>query len=265
MEQNKNNNELVVVNPTYLIETTSNNTFIERANAFKGFKEFIKNDFVDGVDFGQIPGVNMPSLFQAGGEKVQMYLGLTPIYKLLNSKFLESKKGYDNVWNDEAKKYELQEFIRDYYSWEWACELWHGNVKVAEGVGMANTEEDKYISQYKGKKTPSSLANTVMKIAKKRAFMDAIKSVAGISDMFTVDLEDNKTIKSLKLDKTTKTGKATKDNIKTIFATAGAMNVTTEELQEILREFGYENTKEIKGSDTNAICEKIKQFGASKK
>lgn len=263
MEQN--NNEVVVVNPTYLIETTSDNTFIERAKAFKNFKEFIKNDFVDGVDFGQIPNVNMPSLFQAGGEKVQMYLGLTPFYKLLNSKNIENKKITDNVWSDKDHKYQTVENHRDYYSWEWACELWHGNTKVAEGVGMANTEEDKYVNQYKGKKTPHSLANTVMKIAKKRAFMDAIKSVAGISDMFTVDLEDNETIKSLKVDKTTKTGKATKDNLKTIFATAGAMNVTTEELQEILKEFGYETTKEIKGSDTNAICEKIKQFSANKK
>lgn len=258
-------NEITIVNSTSLIEQTTSNALIEKSKAFNEFKEFIKNDLKDGVDFGKIPSVEKPCLFKAGGEKIQLYLGLTPQYKLLHREFVPNQVRKDKVWNDVTKKYQEVETVRNYYCWEWSCELWHGSVKVAEGVGMGNTEEDKYVSQYKGAKTPDSLANTVMKISKKRAFMDAIIGVSGVSDIFTQDLEDSEMVNKLKVDKTTKVNKLTKDNIKTIYATLGALELVKSDLDKILNEMGYLKIQDCKADDCNAIIQKIKDLASSRK
>lgn len=258
-------NEITIVNSTSLIEQTTSNALIEKSKAFNEFKEFLKNDLKDGVDFGKIPGVEKPCLFKAGGEKIQLYLGLTPQYKLLHREFVPNQVRKDKVWNDVTKKYQEVETVRNYYCWEWSCELWHGSVKVAEGVGMGNTEEDKYVSQYKGAKTPDSLANTVMKISKKRAFMDAIIGVSGVSDIFTQDLEDSEMVNKLKVDKTTKVNKLTKDNIKTIYATLGALELVKSDLDKILNEMGYLKIQDCKADDCNAIIQKIKDLASSRK
>lgn len=258
-------NEIAIVNSTSLIEQTTSNALIEKSKAFNEFKEFLKNDLKDGVDFGKIPNVEKPCLFKAGGEKIQLYLGLTPQYKLLHREFVPNQVRKDKVWNDVTKKYQEVETVRNYYCWEWSCELWHGSVKVAEGVGMGNTEEDKYVSQYKGAKTPDSLANTVMKISKKRAFMDAIIGVSGVSDIFTQDLEDSEMVNKLKVDKTTKVNKLTKDNIKTIYATLGALELVKSDLDKILNEMGYLKIQDCKADDCNAIIQKIKDLASSRK
>lgn len=258
-------NEITIVNSTSLIEQTTSNALIEKSKAFNEFKEFLKNDLKDGVDFGKIPSVEKPCLFKAGGEKIQLYLGLTPQYKLLHREFVPNQVRKDKVWNDVTKKYQEVETVRNYYCWEWSCELWHGSVKVAEGVGMGNTEEDKYVSQYKGAKTPDSLANTVMKISKKRAFMDAIIGVSGVSDIFTQDLEDSEMVNKLKVDKTTKVNKLTKDNIKTIYATLGALELVKSDLDKILNEMGYLKIQDCKADDCNAIIQKIKDLAISRK
>lgn len=229
------------------------------------FKNFIKNELVDGIDFGIIPTVDKPCLFKSGGEKVQIYLGLSPRYILLNREFISGLKTKNSDWDENARKYIYTDVIRNYYAWEWACELWYGDVKVAEGVGMANTEEDKFVSQYKKGKTPDGFANTVMKIAKKRAFIDAIIAVSGISDMFTQDLEDDVTIQKLKTDKSTKISKLTKENIKEIYAVVGALNLRSADLENVLKGMGYERIQDCKAGSANTIISELKKLAKSRK
>lgn len=259
-------NSIEQVNSTTLIVETTTATLSDVSTAFADFKDFIKNELKDGIDFGQIPNVKIPCLFKAGGEKIQMLLGLTPQYKLLSRAFIPNQSSRRKSFNATTKKYDEIEIIRNYYSWEWACELWKGGVKIAEGVGMANTEEEKYVTQYERHgKSPDGLANTVMKIAKKRAFMDAIIAVSGISDMFTQDLEDNETIKSLKTDKSTKVGKLTRANRKDIFARLGAYEINKAELSEILAELGYASIDDCKAQDCNTILQAINNYAARRK
>ena len=104
-----------------------------------------------------------------------------------------------------------------------------------------------------------------MKIAKKRAFMDAILGVAGISDMFTADLEDNTTINGLKWNKTETGTKIKKENIKTIYATAGVLNITTKDIDGILLELGYTSIKEADNDKANIIIEEIKKLAKARK
>lgn len=258
-------NELQIYNSTSLINATTTEMLNERATQFNELKDFLKVQLKDGVDFGVIPGTNKPTLFKAGGEKIQMLLGITPIYKLLNRTF-EKQIDVESVeWNEATKKRETVITHRNFYSWEFSCELYYGDHKIAEGVGCANTEEDKYVSQYKGKKTSDSVANTVMKIAKKRAFMDAVLGVAGISDMYTADLEDNETINKLKWNKTEPGKKIKKENIKTIYATAGVLNITTKDIDGILLELGYNSIKEADNDKANIIIEEIKKLAKARK
>lgn len=257
-------NQVVVVNSSSLIEQATSNLLIEKSKAFNEFKEFLKNDLKDGIDFGNIPKVDKPSLFKAGGEKIQMYLGLTPQYKLLHREFIPNQKKEDKVWNETTKKYQMVETVRNYYSWEWSCELWYGDKKVAEGVGTGNSEERKWVSQYQRGENPDSLANTIMKMSKKRAFMDAIIGVSGVSDIFTQDLEDDENIKKLKVDKTTKVNKLTKANIKTIYATLGALELVKSDLDKILNEMGYLKIQDCKAEDCNTIIQKLKDLANSR-
>ena len=254
-----------VVNSTSLITSLPLEMITNRADALKAFKEFIKNDFVDGVDFGQIPNTDKPTLLKAGFEKIQFYLGLSPQYRLLNREFIANQPIKYRRWNEATNSYETAETIRNYYSWEWACDLYNGDTKVAEGVGCANTEERKYMSQYEKAETPDSLANTVMKIAKKRALGDAILNVGGISDMFTVDLEDNAGIKKLKVDKTAGVNKIGKEQIKTIYATLGARNLIDTDLKQILNEFGYLKVQDIKPNEVNKVLNAINEIAKKRK
>lgn len=264
-EKENETNGVVIYNSTQLITQLQNNQVVGRSEALKSFKDFIKNDFVDGVDFGQIPGTDKPTLLKPGYEKIQFYLGLTPMFKLINRTYLPNQEKIDKVYNQQTKKYDTVKTVRNYYAWEWACELYHDGIKVAEGVGCANTEERKYVSQYAKSETPDSLANTVMKIAKKRAQADAILNVGGISDMYTVDLEDNEGINKLKVNKENKTTKISKDQIKTIYATMGALQVTDNDIADLLKSLKITKIAEAKPSDTNKIIEEIKKIAKERK
>lgn len=264
-EKENETNGVVIYNSTQLITQLQNNQVVGRSEALKSFKDFIKNDFVDGVDFGQIPNTDKPTLLKPGYEKIQFYLGLTPMFKLINRTYLPNQEKIDKVYNQQTKKYDTVKTVRNYYAWEWACELYHDGIKVAEGVGCANTEERKYVSQYAKSETPDSLANTVMKIAKKRAQADAILNVGGISDMYTVDLEDNEGINKLKVNKENKTTKISKDQIKTIYATMGALQVTDNDIADLLKSMKITKIAEAKPSDTNRIIEEIKKIAKERK
>ena len=98
-------NELQIYNSTNLINATTTDMLNERATQFTELKEFLKIQLKDGIDFGEIPNTNKPSLFKAGGEKIQMLLGITPIYKLLNRNF--EKIDIESIeWSEETKKRE---------------------------------------------------------------------------------------------------------------------------------------------------------------
>jgi hypothetical protein len=255
----------IIINSTNLINGTENKTMVERAERLKEFKDFIKQDMVDGVDFGVIPNTDKPCLLKSGMEKVLFYLGLTPVFTLTNRVFTANQHIQYKEYNTETKTYDVVETIRNYYSWEWKCELFAGDSKVSEGVGMGNTEEKKYVNQYKKSETPDGLANTVMKISKKRALGDAVLAVGGISDLFTVDLEDNETINKMKVDKTTKPNKLTKEQRKQIYATLGALDLISTDLEKILNKLGFTNINEVTASEGNKIVEAIKVEAKSRK
>ena len=102
-QENKQSMEIQVVNGTSIIQNLPETMMVERAGKVKKFKEFIKTDFVDGVDFGQIPGTDKPCLLKPGFEKIQLYLGLTPRYKLLNRDYVANQSKQYKKYNEKTK------------------------------------------------------------------------------------------------------------------------------------------------------------------
>lgn len=153
-------------------------------------------------DYGIIPGTNKPTLLKPGAEKILMMFGLTTEYQFLDR---------------------TENFEKGFFAYTLKCTISKGGQKITEGVGQANTMEGKYryrwvsekdIPEGMAKETlqfktyngqygdynkykienddPFTLANTVLKMAKKRAQVDAVLTVASLSEVFTQDIEDMK-------------------------------------------------------------------------
>ena len=167
-----------VVVPAY--EAVPIDTLIERVNLLK---ELMKRCMVEGQHHGTVPGTRKPSLWKPGAELVCTLFQWGPRYPK-NSMLIERDNGH--------------------FLFTLTCELFHiptGRV-VGEGVGAGSTmeyrfriqTEDRYSDHgqpVKAKYTPFDFYNTVLKMAKKRSFVDAVLTASGASEIFTADTEDN--------------------------------------------------------------------------
>lgn len=160
--------------------------------------EIQQNVMKKDIDYGIIPGCGKPSLFKPGAELLMVTFCLA-----------------DRVIIEEIP--EGKWIIRYRVTTELYTQS--GGVYMGCGVGEASTEEDKYkwrkaICQgeweeidpenrrekwFRGnpdykvhqvRTNPSDVANTVLKMAKKRSKIDAVLSVLGASRIYTQDIED---------------------------------------------------------------------------
>lgn len=150
-------------------------------NAISNFQSVVNQTLVKDKDYGVIPGTNRPTLLKPGAEKILMILGLQSQYSI--------KDKVEN-WDEGFFSYTVQ------------ATLLHDGQLVTEGLGSANTRETRYqLKSYdkaQHKKVwdgstyqdPYTLQNTVLKMAKKRAQVDAALTVGSLSDVFTQDVED---------------------------------------------------------------------------
>jgi len=119
-----------------------------------------------GTDYGTISNYSKPVLFKAGAEKICRYLQLTVTYSVDHR--------YED-WKDGLFHYEVRVRL-----------IKLGSTAIAaEGIGSSNTRESYYASL-----SPYSFANTVLKMAKKRALIDAVLNVSATSGIFTQDIEE---------------------------------------------------------------------------
>ncbi len=130
-------------------------------------KQFVREHMVEGEDYGVIPGASpKPTLFKPGAEKLNAIFGLAPVVEITNR--VED-------WDAGFAAYEIKVILINKRS---------GGVE-AEGIGNCNSRERRYKNQ-----DAANIANTLLKMAKKRALIDATLSATRASGMFTQDLED---------------------------------------------------------------------------
>lgn len=167
-------------------------------------QSFFRQVMKPGVDYGIIPGTERPTLLKPGAEKMAEFYGYSITVRDLRET-IDRDTGYYRAIVTVALVNKRTGAI------------------VAEGVGEANTMESRYrirwvpefklpsgidvsTLQYETRKRrdgkgqfkvyrvinddPWSLWNTVLKMSKKRAMIDAILSATRSSGLFTQDLED---------------------------------------------------------------------------
>lgn len=162
-------------------------------------QEVMKAVMKDGTHFGTIAGTDKPTLYKAGAEKIlsTFRIGVDPVVEDLST-------------HDEAH-YRVR--ARGFHQ--------GAGTDLGWGVGEASSNEEKYrwreaICQAEWDETPddrrrkkwkkggsdgpytvlqvrtnhADIANTVLKMAKKRAQIDLTLTVTAASDVFTQDIED---------------------------------------------------------------------------
>lgn len=157
---------------------------VEEAKTFNDeMNRFIESVLVAGTDYGLIPHCSKPTLLKSGAEKILNYLGL-----IVRTEIVNRVEDY----NVGFFSYECKVFLIDY----------NGVVK-GEGIGITNTREGRY-----AKSSGYAVQNTVLKMAKKRALVDAALNVGNLSARFTQDMED---LKDLNPEPDNKIGKNPED------------------------------------------------------
>lgn len=141
----------------------------ENKQRLQAMQKFIKDQMIEGTDYGTIPGIKKPTLFKSGAEKIANIYGFNHQFQPLQS---------------------IEDFDKGLFFYRYKCKIYHkgSGVPQAEGIGSCNNREKKYVEQ-----DPYTLLNTIDKMAQKRAYVAAVLSACRVSNAFTQDVEDTST------------------------------------------------------------------------
>ncbi len=168
--------EIAVVQPSFLRPVIEPGALIDY---HKEMVSFIHKGLEEGVDYGTIPGTQKPTLLKPGAERLCKAFNLTPKFEIVSREADHDRKV------NYSSKYKADQESVGVYAYVVKCLLTtRDGMEVAEGVGSCSTMEAKYISR------PRDMDNTVLKMAKKRALVDATLTALGLSNRFTQDAED---------------------------------------------------------------------------
>lgn len=141
-------------------------TFNEAKQRLIMLQTFVKEMMIPGVDYGIIPGCPKPSLLKSGAEKLCDIYGFSKLISVSNR---------------------VEDWQEGFFSYEVKATLINKRTGLveAEGVGCCNSKERKYKKQ-----DAFSISNTILKMAKKRAIVDAVLSATRSSGIFSQDIEE---------------------------------------------------------------------------
>lgn len=157
---------------------------IQRAKAqMQALETLMKELLVPGVDFDRVPGTDKPSLHQPGAQQLCIVFHLVP-----KSEIIVREVDWDR------QPVPLIHYVVK-------VSLFHreSGLLVAEGLGSCNSFENRYRWRWEGEgeerqrvDNPDipTLENTIVKMAEKRAYVNATLKATGASRLFTQDLED---------------------------------------------------------------------------
>ena len=187
------------------------------------------------VDFGVVPGTKQPSLYKSGAQKIANCFGLLQHFVV--------ESAIEKVDDSPIFFYRVR------------CDL----VKIAQdgteyvftsGHGSANTSERR-----NGRNSPFDSANATLKMAEKRSLVAAALSISGLSDMFTQDMENETFMDAANtLVKADPNDPISNNQIKRLYAIAANIGLNAQQAKAVLKENGYNSTKEIKQGDYDKVC-----------
>lgn len=224
-------------NSISIIENVEISTFSQTMGKINQFQELVKTQLSQQHDYGIIPGTSKPTLLKPGAEKILMLMGLTSEFDIMDS---------------------TRNFDKGFFQYQVKCRLYKNGVLITEGLGACNTMETKYIKQ-----NAFTLDNTVLKMAKKRALIDATLLIASLSQIFTQDIEDMDLNGAQSI-----TGQnVAHDSTATISAAQAkriyALSKGNADLcKDVCAKYGYESSKEVRKVDYEKICAEIESQAA---
>ena len=267
-------------------------------------QEAMQATFKKEVHYGVIPGCGKPSLYKAGAET------LIALFKLTFQ---------PTPLPVEQKEGEVRYLIRMDLSTR-------DGVLIGSGLGECSSCEEKYmwrkavsdkefentaehLKRIKYKPTyeinqvrvsPADMANTILKMAKKRALIDAVLTATAASDIFTQDIqdlpegymppaevvdteppaEDPGAVQKAKeqeelrngqgqpvdpVDHTERSGPVISEpQRKRLYAIAMQAGMKKEEFKEwLMFTFNYESSKDILKSDYESVCSEAEAYGGA--
>jgi hypothetical protein len=200
-------------------------TALDIRNQVNLIQEVMKEVMTEGQHYGKIPGCGeKPTLLKPGAEKLSMTFRLRPIMDndrdiaieklnnghinirvychIMSAQGLELATGIGSCSTMESKfryrggekKPTEQSVPKEYWNLKKAGNLSEAQDLIGgKGFGVAKVDGAWQICEIGEKMENPDIAdtyNTVLKIAKKRAYIDGILSATGASDIFTQDIED---------------------------------------------------------------------------
>ena len=223
-----------------IIESTDISQVQGTLSKITEFQKLVNEHLKKDTDYGVIPGTAKPTLLKPGAEKLLMLMGLTSEFDILDS---------------------TRDFEEGFFQYQVKCQLFKNGVLLTEGLGSANTKESKYRKQ-----NAYTIDNTILKMAKKRALVDAALIVGSLSQIFTQDMEDLKDLQGdtppSKQPANLQPQSAPQPTNGTISEAQGkrmyAISKGDADLcKEAIGMFGYENSKEVMKHDYDEICKYI--------
>ncbi len=258
-------------------------------------KQLQQDVMIKNVHYGVVPGCgDKPALLKAGAEKLALTFRIASDVvvedlsregniryrvncrgtSIITGKFLGS--GVGECSSDEDKYKWKKTYINEYNQTD---------EKNRRKIIRYNKTTKQNYEEFQVRQNPSNVANTVLKMAKKRAFVDLILTITGASDMFAQDIEDMEEFESPVEKTEDQQDEQKKENLppaeknppaespplpekeitgdvisipqgKRLYAIAKNAGKTDEQLHELIKEYGYEHTKDIEWRKYNEICAK---------
>ena len=173
----------------------------EGLKTIKRFQAMVKRLLTPNVDYGVIPGTKKPTLLKPGAEKIIKLMQLSDSYQILSKE---------------------EDYQKPFFAFTVKCQLksYSSGKLMSEGMGQCNSNESKYRYRWVfDNQLPAgfdretahiktvgrgqvyvmyridnddicSQVNTILKMAEKRAKVDAALSAGRLSELFTQDIED---------------------------------------------------------------------------
>ena len=233
--------------------------------------------------YGIIPGTQKPTLLKPGAEKLGLTFRLAPVFSGENVP-LEMENGHrefiikcDLIHIPTGKSFGQgvgscsSKESKYRYRWDKTenqvpKEYWSiRDQDLLGGPQFVARKSDNvwWIYQRVEHDNPADYYNTILKMAKKRAHVDAMLTATAASDIFTQDLEDMdiKSEPKKKEDKT-KDKLISEAQAKRLYAIGMQRSVSQEDAKKIIAKYGYASSKEILTKDYEKIVEEIEKFSS---
>ena len=221
--------------------------FVEQTKALSEQKRgnYILTSPIDGKtcelkrdkDFMVIKGTRKPTILKEACEKICNMYGLIQRYEIVTN--INEYSG-DNPFFMYVVKCSLVKLIAP-----------DREIVFSTGYGSANSKE-----KSNGFAGAFDSANRSLKMAVKRSLSSAVIAVAGLSDLFTMDVDNEDFMKGSQAiyDSTDENAPINAKQTKRIFAIAADAGMNAEQAKNKLQALGFSSTKEVTQGNYDYVC-----------